>query len=459
MQKANFLIQTGKNFSFLINLILLIYFYYIGNGNFKGIGENYVPKIDSIARKYKGKEFDSINIRSLSYDIIDFFEDKGFPFAKIKFISFLKRNDTIDYFVEIDKGKICFLEGIDFDGVKRINKDELKRIFRFKRCIFSKKILRNFKNKLYFFDFIFYENYYFYETQNKIFLGIVLRENLNNLIEAGIGYSNEIKEFLGNINLHFDALFGSLRSFDLLWKRIKKGNNDFLISYEEPFFYFFDMKIKGNYSLYQRDTIYTRENFDIISYLLLPPFKIGFGGSYEENRDFIIKENIFRVLNIFEIEGGKKEYFNSGFYIFSNSKYSKNNYFRIQNVFEGRKIYKKIGILNRIFYFKVFKKNPLISSEYFYIGGKDNLRGYDEEEFKLKEGIVLNIENYYVFSKNFSPLLFFDSGIFKKDFIKKSFGFGIIGEGKNFSYKILFGFPYKESIYNAKVHFTIKNYF
>ncbi len=439
----------------MINLILFFSLYYIGNGEFIGIPKNYLPQIDSIVKKYRGKDFDSINIKKISFEIIEFFEERGYPFAEVRFVNFLKREDTIDYLIEINKGKIAFVEGIDFDGIKRINKDELKRIFRFKPVVFSKKIVKDFKNKLYFFPFISYEKYYFYENEGKLFLNFVLNEDLNNRFEIGIGYSNERKNFSGNINAHVDALFGSLRTFDVLWKRIKKGEQDFLVYYEEPFFYLTPMKIKGGYSLYQRDTLYIKENFDILFYFLIYPFKIGIGGSYEEDRDFIIKEKVFRILNIAEIEGGRKTYFNSGFYLLLNSKYLRKDYFRIQSTYEARKIFRKIGVLARVFYYNFIKKGSIISPEYFYIGGKDNLRGYDEEEFKVKESTIFNFEKYFIPSKIFSPILFFDLGILSKNFIKKSFGFGIIGETKSISYKILFAFPYKESIYNAKVHFIV----
>ncbi|MEO0276085.1 MAG: hypothetical protein ABIM60_04835 [candidate division WOR-3 bacterium] len=411
--------------------------------------------MDSIVKKYKGKEFDSINIKKISFEIIEFFEEKGYPFAEVRFVNFLKRGDTIDYLIEINKGKFAFIEGIDFDGIKRVNKEELRRIFRFRPCVFSKKIITDFKNKLYFFPFFSYENHYFYEKEGKLFLNFVLNEDLNNRLEIGVGYSNEEKKFFGNMNIHIDAFFNSLRTFDVSWRRIKRGYQDLLICYEEPFFYLTPMKIKGNYSLFQRDTLYIKENFDILFYFLVYPFKIGIGGSYEENRDFIIKEKIFRILNVAEIEGGRKTYFNSGFYLFLNSKYSKKDYFRIWGIYEGRKVFKKIGILTRIFYYNFIKKGIIISPEYFYVGGKDNLRGYDEEEFRVKEGSIFNFEKYFIPSKLFSPILFFDFGVLTKNFIKKSFGFGFIGETKTLSYKILFAFPYKENVYNGKVHFVM----
>lgn len=443
----------------MINLVFFLSFYYIGKGEFIGIPQNYLFNIDSIVKNYRGKEFDSINIRKISFDIIEFFEERGYPFAEVRFVNFLKRQDTIDYLIEINKGKLAFIEGIDFEGIKRINKGELRKILKFKPSVFSKKIITNFKNRIYFFPFISYENYYFYENEGKLFLNIILNEDLNNRFEIGVGYSNEKKYFSGNINVHIDALFNSLRTLDVFWKRIKKGEQNFLVYYEEPFFYLIPMKIKAGYSLSQRDTFYVKENFDILSYFLIYPFKIGIGGSYEENRDFIMKEKIFRILNIAEIEGGRKTYFNSGIYLFLNSKYSKKDYIRIQSTCEARKIFKKIGFLSRVFYYNFIKRGIIISPEYFYVGGKDNLRGYDEEEFKIKEGTIFNFEKYFIFSKMFSPILFFDLGIFSKNFIKKSSGFGIIGETKIISYEILFAFPYKESIYNAKVHFSVTQKF
>lgn len=444
----------------MISLILFFSnLYYIGNGDFRGVSGVFLQKIDSITRDYKGKIFDSTNAKSLTDEILKFFENRGYPFTEARFISFFKKGDTLDYVMEIYKGRLGFIEGVDFDGVKRVNRNEIKKILRFKPQVFSHRLLSNIKNKFYFFPYLTYEDYYFFENEKRLFLDIVLRENLSNSIEGGIGYSNESKDVFGNVKIHIDALLGSLRSTELLWKRIKKGEQDFLISYEEPLFYFLDMKLKGSYSLTQRDTFYTRENFDVMVYFLVYPFKLGVGGSYEENRDFISTRKEYRLLNIAEVEGGRKEYFKSGFYLFLNSKYSDNNYFRIYGVSEARKIFNFYGILGRFFYMNVTKRDELLNSEYFYAGGKDNLRGYDEEEFKVREAFILNLENYLTLSQIFSPVLFFDSGVLKKNYIKFSYGFGVLGERKNLSYKILIAFPYKESIYNTKLHFSVIQYF
>ncbi len=441
--------------------MILFFFnlYYIGGGDFKNVSGIFLQKIDTIAKAYKGKIFDSTNTKNLTGEILKFFEDKGYPFAKARFVSFLKKGDTLDYVMEIYRGRLGFIEGIDFNGIKRVNKNEIKKILRFRPQIFSSRLISNIKNKFYFFPYLTYENYYFFESVKKIFLDIVLIENLSNSIEGGLGYSNKSKDLFGNIRIHIDALFGSLRNIDLIWRRIKKGEQDFSINYEEPLFYFLDMKLKGGYLLTQRDTFYTKENFDATIYFLVYPFKLGVGGSYEENRDFISAKKEYRLLNIAEVEGGRKEYFKSGFYIFLNSKYSGNNYFRIYGISETRKVFDFYGILGRFFYVSVRKKEELLNSEYFYIGGKDNLRGYEEEEFKVKETFILNFENYLTLSKIFSPILFFDSGILRKDYIKFSYGFGIFGERKNLSYKILIAFPYKESIYNTKLHFSVVQYF
>jgi len=444
----------------LISLVLVFFnLYYIGDGDFRGVSGKFLKKIDSITRGYKGKIFDSTNARNLTVEILKFFEDKGYPFTEIRFISFFKKDDTLDYVMEIHKGKLGFIEGVDFDGVKRVNKKEIKKMLRFRPQIFSHRLLSSIKNKFYFFPYLTYEGYYFFENEKKLFLDIVLRENLSNSIEGGIGYSNESKDVFGNVKIHIDALLGSLRSTELMWRRIKKGEQDFLISYEEPLFYFLNMKLKGSYLLIQRDTFYTKENFDATLYFLVYPFKLGVGGSYEENRDFISARKEYRLLNIAEVEGGRREYFKSGFYIFLNSKYSGSDYFRIYGVSEARKIFNFYGILGRFFYMNVTKRDELLNSEYFYAGGKDNLRGYNEEEFKVKEAFIFNFENYLILSRIFSPVLFFDSGVLKKDYIKFSYGFGILGERKNLSYKILIAFPHKEGIYNTKIHFSIIQYF
>lgn len=444
----------------MINLIFaLIFTYYIGKGNISGISGEFLEKVDSIALSYCGRIFDSVNVQKMIEDILLFFEDNGYPFAKAKFVSFLKRGDTLDYNLIIDKGRLGLIEGVDFEGLEKVNKGELKKILRFKPKVFSKDMVYSFKNKLYFFPYLVYENYYFFEEKNKLFLGFVLRENLSNSFEGGVGYSNEVKNFFGNLKLHIDALLGSLRSIDLLWRRIKRGQQDFLISYEEPFFYFLDMKLKGNYSLFQRDTFYTRENFDILLYFLLYPFKLGMGGSYEENRDFILKRREYRILNIGEVEGGKRGYFQTGFYLLLNSKYSGKDYFKINSIFEGRKVFRFYGILGRFFYMNLFKKGEILNSEYFYIGGKENLRGYDEEEFKVRDAFIINWENYLTFSKIISPIVFFDSGILDRKKIRFSYGFGIMGERKNFSYSIIIAFPYKRDIYSGKLHLLFIQYF
>ncbi|MEO0300689.1 MAG: hypothetical protein ABIM98_01795 [candidate division WOR-3 bacterium] len=445
--------------------ISLIFVLPIKQIEIKGITPFLEKKCIEILKKFENLEASKENLDKLTEELSLFFLKEGYPNARIRFTGFEEYEDGLKIFINVSDLNYFIINDIIFDKNIKTKKKIFLHFFNLIQKPFNIQDFEKGKEKLKRFGFINVRNFELRKFGGLNYLYLDIHEKPSNSFESFLLYDNKRKTFAGKIETEINNIFGDLRSFFLRWERFSEGKADFEVKYTEPFIFNFDISISPHYNLFQRDSLYIKENLGLKISYFFERVKFSLIYDYFEEIPFL-KTSRFISSSGSEIVIGEKSFLPTNIYFFSlrgillkgkgishkaiTDLILMKNFMRY--FYSSFEIYS--GFLN-------FLKDTIIS-EYFFLGGFKYPRGYREEEFIAKLFFTFVIENYINF-KNFSFFLFYDYSKMKlisEEYINKiGYGFGFSGFEFNTYFKISFAFPYKESLQSTKVHFFIKNYF
>ncbi len=456
------------------------------------INDDVLYEVSSI---FKNSVLSKENIQKAGWRIAELLENRGYPFAEIRFQNFkiLEENDDevlIEVFFNVTKNNPAKISRIEISGNKFTNRDVILREIRISETeLFtpqlSQKILRRL-NKLNIFSQISNPEFFFDDSLKGI-LKIEVKEGNTNTFDGILGYvpapsQNEKGYVTGQVNISLRNLFGTLRAFSFRWNKLSRLSQDLEIKYFEPWFLGFPLNITPIFQQFKQDTTYIQRtitgNFDLSlseSFVILfnlsnsqvipqtnyfpinvnrsSSFSYGLGFLYDSRDNPIFTKSglLFRT-DLNQIL--KKEYLSHETKRYNQQKVSLSllihqPIFRNQILFAG---------LNA----KVITGDGISISDLFRFGGMNSLRGYEENQFIGSKIFWTNFE-YRLFT-SFTDFLsvFFDYGYYFRDILnervskfKSGYGVGVafntglgvfrinyaLGEGDTFTRgKIHFGF-------------------
>ncbi len=430
----------------------------------KGLTPGLEKKSKEILEKFENLEASKENLDKLTEELSLFLLKEGYPNARVRFTGFEEYKGGIKIFINISEMNYFIVDDIIFDKKIKTKKKVFLRFFDLINKPFTIQDFEKGREKLKRFNFININGFELRKSGGLSYLYLDIYEKPSNSFESFALYDNKRKTFAGKIEIDLNNIFGDLRSFFLKWERYTEIKTNFEASYTEPFIKNFDISISPHYSLFQRESLYIKENLGLkISYFFeRAQFSLIY--NYFEEIPFL-KTSRFINSSGSEIVIGEKSFLPTQTFFFSLQGF----------LLKGKEISHKaisdlmfMKNLIKYFYssFEIYSgflnlKDTVIS-EYFYLGGTKYPRGFGEEEFVAGLFFTLILEEYIKF-KNFSIFIFYDHSNMKlisEEYLKKiGYGLGFSGLGSNTYFKISFAFPYKENLQSAKVHFLIKNYF
>jgi len=447
--------------AFLVSLIFLIP---IKDINIKGISPGIEKKLESLKKEYRGREANKENLNNLTEKLTHFFLKEGYPLARIRFTNFEKEKDSLKIVISVSNLKPFIVNDILIDNTLQTKKYIFKRYFDLTGKPFTLDKFMRGKRKIERFSFINIRSFDLRSYAGRNYLYLKVYEKPSSNFEIFSSYDNKSKILKGKIEIEALNLFGDLRSFKIRWERYTSGKADFEMSYTEPFIGPFEVSLSPYYLLFQRESLYIKENLGI---RLIYHFEGGnFSILYDYYEETPFLKNPFYVnSNGSEFVFGKKPFFpeEGAYFRFSGKVLKSKNisYKGKANIFFMKKIVSIFYSSAEIYSGFLNLKDSLLS-EYFYLGGTKYPRGYSEEDF-VSESFITFIFEEHIRIKNISFFSFLDHSIMRlisEDYIHKSgYGIGFIGFTENLEVKLSLALPYKEGLNSAKVHFILRNYF
>lgn len=431
-----------------------------------------IPTFDYL----KGQIYNSDDIKFTIMDALTFYENNGYPFAKILVTSvyFFRDSSSKDYLtdidIKIDKGNSkSKIDKIEIVGNTKTKDYVLLRELRIKEGEeYSEKLVEELPkrlNKLRYFEPVNKPQYYL-NKKNEGVLVIEVKEKETNNFDGILGYippqGNEKKGYLtGLVNVSLRNLFGTGRAAAIHWQQFDRYSQELQLKYLEPWFLGYPFNLNGE--LYQRkqDSSYVQRSLTgSIEYLATEDISASLLFKTESIIPTEGITSVFTVYNSSSITTGlslkidtrddpyapTQGLFFLNSYSFSNKKiYGPAKYLTSETL---TNINLQRFELNLNLYYELFSKQVatlglhgrelrgpfLEQSDLYRLGGTNSLRGYREDQFLGSRIFWSNLEYRFLLAKRSFAFLFFDTGYYlrKEDLVRNipkaegfKYGYGI----------------------------------
>jgi outer membrane protein insertion porin family len=467
-------------------------------------------RVINIISSLQNSTFSKANVESVFGEVLDYYEDRGYPFVSIKIDSFELIDDSLrnhfsDIYLSIDEGVKSRINKIEIAGNNKTKDYVIIRELQIaKDEVYSQKKINDIPsilNRLRFFDPVETPSYYF-NTKDEGILKITIKEKQTNFFDGIVGYvpaatNSQQGYFTGFVNINLRNLFGSGRTALFSWQQINQLSQQLQLRYLEPWLFGYPFNIEVGLLQLKQDSSYVQRTFDAkLEFLATQEISASFLLSSESTIPGILNSNTFTVFNSSELTTGvnikidtRDDYYapTEGI-LFNNSyKYSSKKIIGPAN-FITADTKTDISLHRLEFDFSIFKQiisrqiaaltihvrelqgSDFEVSDLYFLGGTNSLRGYREQQFEGNRVAWSNLEYRYLLSKRTYALIFFDTGYYLRNedvshniprlsSFLTGYGFGLNLETSLGVLGVSFALGKGDSFSQGKIHFGITNEF
>jgi outer membrane protein insertion porin family len=497
-QKIKIVLSVKENAPTFINKIIF-------QGSDSVISRQLLDRFDLL----KGQIFNKDDLEENISELINYCENNGYPFVKIRISSVYLFTDSssnehlADIHIKVEPGIKSRIDRIEIEGNTSTKDYVILRELRLnlgdeysqtKIDEMPKRL-----NRLRFFEPV--ENpQYFLSSDNKGVLQIRLKEKQTNSLDGIIGYlpatnSGEKGTLTGLINVSLRNLFGTGRAAAVRWHQFNRFSQELELKYLEPWILGYPFNISGG--LYQRkqDSSYVQRKLEgAVEYLASEDLT---ASVFIATESVIPSENgLFTVYNSnsistginFKIDTRDDPYApTEGLLIVNSYSFSRkkiNGPFQFITPELKRNINLKRFSLSFNWFRQIFNRQVIAlglngrelrgnffeQSDLFRLGGTLSLRGYREEQFLGSRIGWTNLEYRLLLSRRTFAFIFFDTGYFfrqedlsrnivKSEGFKVGYGLGLNIETTLGVLGVSFALAQGDSFSDGKIHFGIINEF
>jgi outer membrane protein insertion porin family len=503
-QKVNLIVKVNEGEpTFIRN----IYLTWIEEGRGREDSVRFAQRFDFL----KEQIFLKSDVEDNISDILDYYEENGYPFAKVKInsVNFYRDSLAEKYYaninINIDTGKISRIDKIEVQGNTKTKDYVVTRDARLEYgSLYSQKQIEDIPaklNRLRFFEPVDVPSFYF-NSKNEGVLLIQVKEKETNNFDGLIGYipgnqQGQPGYVTGLVNVSLRNMFGTGRAAAFKWQRIDRYSQELEVKYLEPWFLNFPFNINVGFQQLKQDTSYVQREFEgSVEFLATENLSAAVTLAAEAVIPTISDYSVFTVYNSSSLITGLNVKIDTrdDFYSPTEGIYFLNGYSFSQKKINGPEKYLTESLQRNInlqrfvvdfqFYIELSKKQVTALgihgremrgsffevSDLFKLGGTNTLRGYRENQFLGNRLLWSNLEYRFLLSKRTFAFLFFDSGYYLRNgdalknipeasAVKLGYGLGLnieTGLGVlNVSYALAKG----DSFSDGKIHFGIINEF
>lgn len=228
-----------------------IYFTDIDSTDFEEINS----KIDFL----EGNIYNKFELENAIKELLIYFEETGFPFAKVavQSIYFFKEEESYftNVYLSINKEQKSTIDEIIIDGNEKTKNYVITRALRLQsgEKYSQTKIneIPKLLNRLRFFEPVETPVFYF-NSQNKGVLQIKIKEKETNNFDGIVGYVPSNKDndkgfFTGYVNISLRNLFGTGRASAIRWQQEDRNSQELELKYLEPWLFNYPLTFRRDY--------------------------------------------------------------------------------------------------------------------------------------------------------------------------------------------------------------------
>ncbi len=479
----------------------------------------FISGIDSVSNNkiilpfmfLKGRTFDKFSLEQDINSALTYFENNGYPFAKIIISSIYFYTDSTsgEYFADInlkaERGIYCKIDRIEIDGNLSTKDYVILRELRLNTGQeYSQRIIDKIPeklNRLGFFEPVGQPEF-FLNSKNEGVLRIKVKEKQTNNFDGIIGYIPPTTPgtsgyLTGLVNISLRNIFGTGRAAAIRWQQYDIYSQDLEIKYLEPWLFSYPFNFTA--SLFQRkqDSTYVQRKIEgSLEYLATENISASVFLSTEAVIPTENGSTLFTVFNSTSVTTGVNITIDTrddpysptqgilfeNSYSFSRKKINGPQQFITSGVSTNVNLQRLTLDLSG--YYELFPKQVIALglhgrelrgsffevSDLFRLGGANTLRGYREDQFLGNRVTWTNLEYRLLLTRRTFGFAFFDTGYYLRNAdpqnnIPKSEGFKI-GYGVGFNVetslgvlRVSFALAKGDSFSQGKIHFGIVNEF
>lgn len=455
--------------------------------------------------------YNKSNLEENISSALNYFQNNGYPFAKIVISSIYFYSDAAkkDYFadihIKVKKERFCKIDKIEIFGNNKTQSYVIQRELRIKPGeVYSQKViddLPNRLNRLTFFEPVSVPRY-FVDSKNEGILRIEVKEKETNNFDGIIGYipstiPNQSGYLTGLVDVSLINLFGTGRAAAIHWQQYNRSSQDLQLKYLEPWLFGYPFNLDLSLFQRQQDSTYVQRTIEAsVEYLATE----NVSASVFISTDAVIPTDngsqIFTVYNSSSVTTGLNIKFDTRDDPYSPTKgiLFLNSYSFSKKTISGPVQFFTPDLATNINlqrltidiggYYEIFNRQVIAlglhgrelrgpffeNSDLFRLGGTNSLRGYSESQFLGNRIMWTNFEYRSLLTKRSFVFLFLDTGYYLRNAdpsrnILKAEGFNIgYGLGMNIEtglgvLSVSFALAKGDSFSNGKIHFGIVNQF
>lgn len=461
----------------------------------------------SIVKKFftqlEGNVFTPSVTETAFNEILDYYENVGFPFASVEINSLfffhdsLTNENLVDLYLSVRQGTRAVINRVEVIGNSKTKEDVIIRASRISvGQPYSQKTIDEAParlSRLRYFDLV--EDPLFYLTPaNEGVLRFNIRETQTNNFDGIIGYvpssGADKKGYLtGFINIQLRNLFGTARNAQIRWIQENRFSQELELKYLEP--WLFNYPFNAELDLFQRkqDSSYVQRRFETkLEYLASHEISAALLFATEstipsENNNLLLSKSSSLTSGVnFKIDSRDDFYApTGGIYFLNTYKYTSKT---INNNLTSNRIGLQRFEIDFSYFLEIFNNQiAMLSvharqlgggntdiSDLYFLGGTNTLRGYREKQFQGHNLLWSNLEYRFLLSRRSFAFAFLDNGYFlrkadaekaidKISAYKMGYGFGLNIETGIGVLGVSFALAKGESLSEGKIHFAIINEF
>lgn len=467
-------------------------------------------KLGYAEKLFANKAFNPKELSYLLKESVNYLENNGYPFAKVRLNNIQINNNEINAEVDLNKGNLITIDSIIVKTNDKVSIQTIYNAIRIKpKDLYNEKLINEISTRIEEVSFLRENKKAELEfINNKCNLYLYVNSTKSNSFNGILGVqpnSNGKISITGDIDVRILNGFYKGEFIGFKWRKTREFTQDLKLNFNYPFLFNSLFGVDTELNIYKRDTSFVDVNFRIgIDYMFYGMNKLTF--FYEKKNSNLIStkglENITSLpdyADVIKNNYGLKLIFNKLDYKYNPQK---GYFYRIigsvgfksirENPSLPKEIYDNLKLKSFLynvkgelrFFVPIKKRNTIMfgingasfynenifANELFRIGGAKTIRGFDEESILSSSYLIGSLEYRYLLEKNSNIYLFYDYSILEKSIKNKyildtpySFGAGISFQTSPgiFSISYALGSQLNSPIYirAAKVHFGFTSFF
>lgn len=223
------------------------------------------------------------NVQTVNQNILQYYANRGFPFASVQLKVTQWKNDTIITQLHIEKGPKITIDSLVVKGIESLNPSIVEKFTQIKPGdLYNQSEINKANNRLNRLGYLQMTGrpaMIFSKEKNILFL--YGKYNSANRFDGLIGLNTEPNGktyFTGNLDLQLQNIFKNGESIQLAWNSPGGGSQELNIHVKWPFLFKTPLGVSLGFDLFRRDSTFANRDVQVgLSYLISPELSISMG--------------------------------------------------------------------------------------------------------------------------------------------------------------------------------------